>query len=62
MKCNCGYDESSYLSKLNHRDEFLKTSLKIVCRNENNDIEAEFNSMYICPACGTMKVNIKERR
>jgi hypothetical protein len=62
MKCNCGYDENDYLSKLNHGDKFLKSLVGVICRDDNKQIIGNFNGVYICPACGTMKVDIKERR
>lgn len=63
MKCNCGYDESNYLSRLNHGDKFLKIFVGVICRESTTEeITAKFNNIYICPACGTMKVDIKEMR
>jgi hypothetical protein len=60
MKCNCGYDDTDSVVTIGI-EPFIRTELKVTYESEG-DYYKNLNSrtVYICPKCGTLKINLSE--
>ena len=50
MKCVCGY-EGEY---------FLPMEIIIDPQDKNKKWDPDFNKVYACPKCGTLKIEVRE--
>lgn len=59
MKCVCGFEGEVNSTILNITDGFDKTNLRVkISKNGNYGYYEVEECVYICPKCGTLKIEI----
>jgi hypothetical protein len=63
MKCVCGYEDFIYNEDeseiIKFNEDFIQSELKVVFEADGNYYrQLKSETVYICPKCGTLKINI----
>jgi len=66
MDCQaCGYNEDSSIYRIRTRDKFYRCYVRVIARDKHSDESPdsihELGDIYICPCCGTMKVDLENK-